>query len=267
MVTKRQVDVTTGLFTTRRTFKHEPILGCFTSDTPARCKAAKWTSHTAFLGCGACTHHGVNLTSDDPPRRCAMHFLGYAEKSMGGLRVPGEEPVSGFCGSSKFWLTHEEHVRRAVKVEAGEWDKQLAGCHGLSPVIKFVPYARYDTVFTCSTAHAMLLGLVKDFWGLLLCHVKRDEEAPWYSLPNNVRREMASRAWHVTATLDQSRPYRCIVKKRGNWVMEDWMNWTEIWSPFILGPLNGVSNMAWVAVTTPDCFVACIVYDICNFFF
>jgi hypothetical protein len=32
-----------------------------------------------------------------------------------------------------------------------------------------------------------------------------------------------------------------VVKSRGNWVMEDWLNWCELWSIYILMPEEGVS--------------------------
>lgn len=239
MVNDRCRDANTNGIVVGRSFKHEPIMACFTADSPCRCKVAKWSSHAAFLGCGSCCQHGTNKTPDGS--RCAMHFLGYAGQATGGLMVPGEQQVSGFCGSSVFWLDHEDHVRRATMVESGEWDKGQAGCHGMSPVIQHLPYALYDRVFTCSVAHALLLGLVKDFWSLLLCHVKKDEGIPWYSIPRETRKIMADRAGDISATMDQSRPYRCVVKQRGNWVMEDWLNWTEIWSVAILRPLHPVS--------------------------
>ena len=45
---------------------------------------------------------------------------------------------------------------------------------------------------------------------------------------------MKDRATHVTATRDFNRPYRDIVDKRGPWTMEEWIHWTEAWSPYIL---------------------------------
>jgi hypothetical protein len=169
-----------------------------------------------------------------------MHFLGYNEEADGGLMVPGQPSVRGFCGDEVFKLSHEDHLERARMVEDGLWKDTLAGCNGMSPVIEHLRYTRYDRVFACSVAHSMLYGLVKDFWGLLLCKVKRDADVPWYSLPADVRKIMAERASHLSSTLDQSRAYRCAVKQRGNWVMEDWLNWTEIWSVYIMSPVAQV---------------------------
>lgn len=45
---------------------------------------------------------------------------------------------------------------------------------------------------------------------------------------------MKDRAAHVTPTRDFNRPYRDIVDKRGPWTMEEWIHWTEAWSPYIL---------------------------------
>jgi hypothetical protein len=222
----------------QRPLVHQPLLVSCTSDTPARCKLAKFCGHAAFLGCGVCSMHGTNVDPDG--KRCGMHFLGYSKEADGGIMVPGIPSVSGYCGDGVFQLTHDDHLERAEQVDSGHWKNTRAGCNGLSPVIKILDYTRYDRVFACSVAHAMLLGLLKDFWGLLLCKVKQGEEAPWYSLPKDVRRVMAARASHITSTLDQSRSYRCVVTKRGNWVMEDWLNWAEIWSVYIMSPKSQV---------------------------
>lgn len=220
-----------------RSFVHQPLLVSCTSDAPARCKLAKFVSHSGFLGCGSCTLRGTNVDTLAGGSRCGMHFLGYAEEAQGGLLVDGAPPaVSGMCGDVVFKLSHDACVDRAHKVDAKLWAANKAGCHGISPVIQHLDYTRYDRVFACSVAHAMLLGLLKDFWGLLLCEVKEHESTPWYSLPRNVRRLMADRASHVSSTLDQRRPYRCVVHHRGNWVMEDWLIWAEIRSVYIMSP-------------------------------
>jgi hypothetical protein len=224
-----------------RVFQHKPLLVSCTADTPARAKMARLPGHASFLGCGACTLRGTNRRGRYRRKKAPMHFLGYSKSAYGGLRVPGEPTVRGRCGDSVFKLTHEEQLERADKVDrrvkgwGSKKGQSLAGCHGLSPIIKFLEYAQYG-VFACSAAHAFLLGLVKDFWNLLLCKVKQGEGEPEYSIKKEARKVMAGRASHVASTLDQSRPYHCIVTQRGNWVMEDWMNWTEIRSIYIMSP-------------------------------
>jgi hypothetical protein len=234
MATERTVTEAGGI--SERTFQHKPLLASCTSDSPARCKMAKYCSHAATLGCGGCAMHGTNI-DELSGRRSAMHFLGYSTEADGGLNVPGKPSLRGFCGDEVFKLSHQDHLERAGMVEQGEWNAQKAGCHGLSPIIQHLEYTRYDRVFACSVVHAMLLGLVKDFWGLLLCKVKQD------NLPKHVRKLMAERARHMSSTLDQSRPYRCAVTQRGNWVMEDWLNWTEIWSVYIMSSEDQVCTL------------------------
>jgi len=47
---------------------------------------------------------------------------------------------------------------------------------------------------------------------------------------------MSARAVVIHATLDFSRPYRDVVTKRGTYVMEDWLHFTETFSVAVLAP-------------------------------
>lgn len=47
---------------------------------------------------------------------------------------------------------------------------------------------------------------------------------------------MTARASMVHSTVDFGRPYKDIVHRRGYWVMEEWLHWTETWSIIILQP-------------------------------
>jgi hypothetical protein len=222
-----------------RVVTHQPVLSGWFADAPARAKTSKHLGHSAKLGVPCCTLQGTNKDGDG--NACGMHFLGYTEEVDCGLLVHGAKTTSNMVGDPSIRLSHAHQEARAKKVEAGEWDPMEAGCHGMSPIVKTLGYTDYNNVFVCCIAHAGLLGAVKDFWKLLLSPGKRGVQAPWYSIPNDKRRLMAERAAHITATVDQHRPYRCVVKSRGNWVMEDWLNWCELWSIYILMPEEGVS--------------------------
>ena len=57
-----------------------------------------------------------------------------------------------------------------------------------------------------------------------------------YCIKTEARQVMARRADMLHATVDFNRPYRDIVNKRGWWVMEEWLHFTETWSNVILQP-------------------------------
>jgi hypothetical protein len=122
---------------------------------------------------------------------------------------------------------------RAQKVESGEWEARPAGCHGLSLLVKHLPYVDYNRVHKVPVAHALLLGVVKDFWKLLLSPTPKGQAKPHYVLPPQSKKHMAARANSVIMTCDFGRPYRCVVLQRGNWVMENWIAWIEVHSVFI----------------------------------
>jgi hypothetical protein len=135
-------------------------------------------------------------------------------------------------------------------VEGGKWDPKLSGCYGRSILTKYLSYIDYNNAQIVPVAHATLLGAIKDLWALLLCKTPKGQKTPWYSLPKAHRRVMAARAASIVLTNDHGRPYHCVVNQRGYWVMENWINWTEVFSVFILLPIQKVRNMSFIAETT-----------------
>jgi hypothetical protein len=225
-------------------FRHMPILTAFEADTPARSKLAKFTSHACYMGaCGLCTLQG---TMKDPSGRKtpAVHFRGYSKETRCGLRVPGVPNVMAKCGDPAIKLTQAQQLARDSMVDKRQderldeatrkagWDSSEAGSMGTSTVMTKLSYTRYDRTFVCSVAHALLFGVVKDFWKLLLC--KGRDGQYWYRLPTAVQKAMADRASDLVSTLDQDRSYSCIVMKKGKWVMMDWLVWCEVWSVYIM---------------------------------
>ena len=75
---------------------------------------------------------------------------------------------------------------------------------------------------------------------------KKGDPAPWYRMKPNQLRVMKERAAHITCTNDFNRPYRCIVLHRGNWTMEEYLHFTETFSPYILMSDPDVVSVGWV---------------------
>lgn len=133
-------------------------------------------------------------------------------------------------------------VARGAKVDAKQWSALNAGCHGTSLIYQYLPYVDYNLVHIVPVAHAMLHGLIKDFWKLLLSKKEAGAAPSEYALPSENRKVMAARGRCLVLTNDFGRPYRCVVNERGYWVMEDWVNWTEVASIVILQPFTKVSE-------------------------
>jgi hypothetical protein len=135
----------------------------------------------------------------------------------------------------------DAQVQRARNVELKEWDSGLAGCNGMSLLVKYLPYTHYTNVHVVPVGHAILLGVLKDFWTLLLCKRTSGKSLPRYALPMKHRKVMENRRAGIVLNCDFGRPYRCAVKNRGNWVMEDWLNWLDVYSVYVLQPFKQVS--------------------------
>jgi hypothetical protein len=118
------------------------------------------------------------------------------------------------------------------------------GIHGRSLFAELLGhYVDPNNLWIVPTAHAALLGVMK----LFLSVVFRDTAGvPQHVLPRWImravnRKLMTQRAGHIILTNDFNRPYRDVVKNRGNWVMEDYLHFLE-YSRYIFRPdENGVS--------------------------
>jgi hypothetical protein len=204
---------------------HKILLGAVYGDSPGIKKLARWLSHAAYLGCGYCWIKGTYAAG-------AVRFTGYLCEVEHKL----SEPV--LCGAKGTALTHKDHVARAELVDSKEEQPSDVGCHGTSIVIKELDYTSYPNTFPVPVPHAGMLGCCKDFW----CFVLRPTSGPsshQFVISSESRRVMAQRASHLAATCDFGRPYTDILSKRGNWVMEDWLHWTETWSVYITAPHEG----------------------------
>lgn len=209
-----------------RQFCHKMLLGAVYGDSPGVKKLAKWLSHSAYLGCGYCLLMGVYAHR-------AMRFLGYLQPTHTAM---GSD--TAYCGDAAVHdLDHDKQLARAELVAHGVLPKDV-GCHGLSCVIEQLSYSDAQDTFVAGVPHAGVYGVVKDFFNHILKPVSGSVSHA-YALSNEARRVIENRASHVVPTCDFGRTYTDIIKKRGNWTMEDWLHWTETWSVYILKPHNG----------------------------
>lgn len=206
--------------------QHKILLGGIFGDSPGIKKLSRWLSHSAFLGCGYCWIRGTYAAG-------AVRFTGYLHPVETALGPPA------LCGAAEAALDHDAHMQRAQIVDAKLRQPSAVGCHGLSVVIKELKYTSYPDTFPVPVPHAGMLGGCKDFWSYVL----RPTSGPsshQFVISSESRRIMVQRAAHVVATCDFGRPYTDIISKRGNWVMEDWLHWTETWSVYITAPHRGL---------------------------
>jgi hypothetical protein len=230
------------------TFKHTILLSGVFGDSPAMKKLARWLSHAAYFGCGFCMMRGTKVGGG------GMYFLGYAHPTSYGPFAPNEREGYGahsehavgwgLCGDAAMRLSDAFQRCRADVVDRGERLPTDVGCHGRSIFVKHLSYVDYNNLFVVPIAHAGLLGVVKDFWTHVLAATPRGEQAQWYSISSEARRVMASREAGPVSTCDFGRSYTDITTKKGNWVMEDWLHWAEVWSVFVLRPyiVDGVEK-------------------------
>ena len=187
---------------TKTEIDHHVILAGIYADTPAQKKLSKWMGYSSYLGCGHCMFLGKC-----GPTGHGMYFQGYEEaRAAGWFRVCRHLPLyscqahvafaficpnpphrhyagpfwtnrnldvkgswgTKFCGDPSIKLTDAEQRVRADLVERGQESPKDMGCHGWSPPMRHLNYLDYNNLWIIPMSHALVYGVVKGFWKLLL---------------------------------------------------------------------------------------------------
>ncbi len=223
-----------------RTVDHRVFLGAGFGDTPAGRKLNKHLGHSVLHGCMFCLLLGRSCGN-------AVCFAGYRSAVPTGcpptlLQDPlfTGYPSSAQCGDPAISLSSDmqkarterflEARRAASSKTAVEKEVKRFGVHGRSVFMELLGhYLDPNAPWIVPLAHAALLGVVKLF---LSCAFRDTSNVPQNMLPDWVVRKasraiIAARGRHIRLTNDFNRPFRCLVTKRGNYVMEDFLHLLE----------------------------------------
>lgn len=83
-----------------------------------------------------------------------------------------------YCGTERIKVSHAKQWERAVRMEQPGTAARDVGCHGISPVLKYLDYVDYNNIWVIPMSHALIYGAVKLFWGLLLTRPTAGEHTP-----------------------------------------------------------------------------------------
>lgn len=150
-----------------------------------------------------------------------------------GEEVPRLPHVSVVeVGEEGTLLTHKKQLARAKAVEQGRCRAEDVGCHGLSCIVRHLPYVRYDRQFLLPIAHAGLHGLVADIMKLVTCGKPVDG----FKLQGVAKERAKDRFGHMLLTCDYGRRPKCMFQHLGLYTMEDHVAWLEVYCLYVLGP-------------------------------
>ena len=96
---------------------------------------------------------------------------------------------------------------RGHQVRIGKMQPPRAGCHGVSPLVKLLPYADYNNLFLVPICHALLYGSVKTFLNLILPRTAPSPHKSYHVSPDH-RQLLKQRSKEVLVTADFGRPFR-----------------------------------------------------------
>lgn len=228
-----------------------PLLTGFLADSPARCKYSEFMNVGAKYACGWCLYQGVPH-KNKVGNNSTMYYPGYLTP------LPQEkfEKEEMTVGHEDLYLSDEQQLARAVEVEAGSIQPNVAGCRGVSIVCKMLPYVSYNNLWIIPVAHALLYGLVKE----LVCHLLRAPKFKECDAARNLdpgedfidskgRKLMEARAKHIHVTSDFGRSYKCVLKYMNSYKLEDWFHFVETFSPYIFrGVLPPKMQSLWACL-------------------
>ncbi|EFJ47355.1 hypothetical protein VOLCADRAFT_92145 [Volvox carteri f. nagariensis] len=129
------------------------------------------------------------------------------------------------------------HLGTPHKITQKQFDEAAlqTGCKGLT-AFAALPYVDLSCLFTVSTGHALLFGVVSDFVDYTLRSLKdikpADPDAKLV-MSREARQRVAARSQFLVVTSDFGRRYKCIMQYRKSYRMEDWLHFVETFSSYI----------------------------------
>ncbi|EFJ39216.1 hypothetical protein VOLCADRAFT_101235 [Volvox carteri f. nagariensis] len=129
------------------------------------------------------------------------------------------------------------HLGTPHKITQKQFDEAAlqTGCKGLT-AFAALPYVDLSCLFTVSTGHALLFGVVSDFVDYTLRSLKdikpADPDAKLV-MSREARQRFAARGQFLVMTSDFGRRYKCIMQYRKSYRMEDWLHFVETFSSYI----------------------------------
>lgn len=142
-----------------------------------------------------------------------------------------EEDTELYAWDERVLHCHGTSSSLMEMVEAGELHPSSAGRKGVPQLAKLDTFDLHNG-FLLPWVHAGPWGIVKDFWYFVLQDYKG--ECPSNVIPKGQhRKRIAELGNHLVLTSDMGRGYTDIISSKGTWVMENWLNWLEVFAPAI----------------------------------
>eukprot|EP00873_Tetraselmis_striata_P018264 jgi/Tetstr1/438528/TSEL_027080.t1 len=173
------------------------------------------------------------------------------DAAQGKIADDDYKPSIAYRGDAHLQLSSED--MQCPAVEAGTWRivQRIAGTSGLSPFVRWLVYISYVDFWPLPIAHALLLGVVKDFWEICSSKMKKMD------------RRMAL----VALTSDFGKPTRPMLPSAGTsgvvcaatWTCDDYLHFEETVAVLVLGDMFDNAEHQHLAVTYVA-YVAVVIY-------
>jgi hypothetical protein len=207
------------------------LLGAY-GDSPMRQKLTLWLGHGAQLGCGFCAMSGTHQGG-------AVRWVGYSRPHMVTQgRCTGQAHLVGAVALQN---DHHRHMVDSMAAKHLTHDQQTGlGCRGVSVFPATLNYVDYNNFFVVPLFHCLLYGVVRTFFQAVFSKGSRGETTPWYRPTSQQLKMMLDREGTrgkrcMFAVSEYSKGPESIVKRMGNFTMDDWLHFVLTWSSHVFG--------------------------------
>lgn len=219
---------------------HFPFLMGIAADTPARCKLSHETGVGSYRGCGTCLFTGERVGNTT----CYRGYAAPVQQVDSSLRQVGDSQL-------QFDDAKGRSLAEKGEAQPREENGKTTGYHALSRVHKMLPYTSFKSLWLTPVCHALLHGLVRDFFkfiferlpklldgtggnkpaealatGSLLAKITSDQHKELLS-------KIKSAKSQITVSSEFNRRYKCAAQYWKSYTMEDELNFVECYSAFV----------------------------------
>eukprot|EP01137_Pigoraptor_chileana_P037674 Opistho-2@35137 len=215
------------------------------NDRKAFEKVSGIQSVAGFVSCGRCLFKGERL---EQPRRAAD---GAQKKLYSGTFF------RGYLSGAAYSATQRSNESFRLQAEQAAWGlvtQQDTGIAFVSPLAK-LEYFDVVSGFPIEVFHNLVRGLVYAFWNRCFGKLEWGDQGYDFILSNNARREITRRLSTIVVPHDFGRKPRDVVRYLGSLKGEELLNWTVVFSPFVMEGLWPTEwlRVAWMCLREAVC--------------
>ena len=207
-------------------YLHRPFLVRWAADTPAQAKVAMSNSHSAYNPCMFCDIDGEHDEG-------AIRLAGYDKAVMQQRIVPPRSQARQRYAKDIRRTTSDGLLELANQFEQGN-PPEHAVLNGACRIPQILDYFDYHNGFPIPIYHKMVLGVVKNFFVMVMDAKSNCEDTQHMYIPNAAKRSMTWRTEQLIANINVDSKMYDPSSQRSAFHSSHWLRMTETYSVLLL---------------------------------